>query len=578
MSDPSEKMALTIVDTTGIQAYIFGTNTLRHHMGASWLVDWATQDAVHKTVLELRDDIQANIDTNGKIDPDKRIEDSQQKLDVELLYSGGGNAVLIFRKMTEAHTFTQQLTRKILEDAPGLQLVVTHICLDWEHDILANKFSELRKAANQKKHERYPSMPLLGLGVTADCQFTDLPAEREVKDIDGNLLRVSGEVQAKLDHFDDARQRLYEEVQSVLRPDLDFVYDFDQIGDKGESSFLAVVHIDGNDMGTRFAAIARKHAAVENNRAYICAIRRLSARVKEISRNALRQTVEELQNAIHKHDPGKGRIGGKVPLSRKGKELRLPFRPIVYGGDDVTFVCDGRLGLTLAAHYLEAMQQSLPLVQDENTSDENASLAKSHDTLFVRAGVAVVNNHYPFSRAYALAEELAQSAKEKIQKYSKDKLVSALDWHFAVNGLAMELDTLRDRDYETADGSLLLRPLLLIEQPTPEHWQTWPFFKRLMGNFLDKPEWVNSRNKLIGYGEALRSGPNAAKQFRAALKRDAYLEVPFGDETAKACGWYKECAVHYDAVEAFDFFVRLQPDAAEGTITNAQSTGQGRQS
>ncbi len=568
MSDPSEKLALTIVDTTGIQAYIFGTNTLRHHMGASWLVDWATQGGVYETVLGLRNDIQANIDADGKIDPDKRIEDPKQNLDVELLYSGGGNAVLLFRKMTEAHAFTQRLTCTILKTAPGLQVVVTHINFSWDQDVLAHKLSELRKAANRKKHERYPSMPLLGLGVTADCQFIDLPAEREIKDIDGNLFRVSGEVQAKLDHFDDACKRLYQEVKPVLQPDLDFVYDFDQIGDKGESSFLAVVHIDGNGMGTRFSAIAHDHATVENNRAYVQAMRQLSGRIKTIARDALQQTVAELQTAIHKRDPGKGRIGGKVPLSKKGEKRRLPFRPIVYGGDDVTFVCDGRLGLTLAASYLEAMQQSLELFEN------GSSLPESHDQLYVRAGVAVVNNHYPFSRAYALAEALAQSAKDKIQKYSKDKLVSAIDWHFAVNGLATELDTLRDRDYTTADGTLLLRPLLLIDQPTKEHWQTWPFFKRLLGNFLDNPEWADSRNKLIGYGEALRSGPNAAKQFRAALKRDAYLEVPFDNETAKVCGWYERHAVHYDAVEAFDFFVRLQPDAAETPTADLQATAE----
>jgi hypothetical protein len=35
-----------------------------------------------------------------------------------------------------------------------------------------------------------------------------------------------------------------------------------------------------------------------------------------------------------------------LKLSNEGK-ICLPFRPLVYGGDDVTFVCDGRLGLVL---------------------------------------------------------------------------------------------------------------------------------------------------------------------------------------------------------------------------------------
>ena len=31
----------------------------------------------------------------------------------------------------------------------------------------------------------------------------------------------------------------------------------------------------------------------------------------------------------------------------------FPLRPIVFGGDDLTFVCHGRIGLALAARYLQ---------------------------------------------------------------------------------------------------------------------------------------------------------------------------------------------------------------------------------
>lgn len=592
MSDPSQKMALTIVDTTGIQAYIFGTNTLRHHMGASWLVDWATQGAVYETLQRLQPPLKTNIDAEGQIDPRRQIESPEQKLDAELVYAGGGNAVLIFRTEGLAHQFTRSLTSEILKTAPGLQVVVTHQAFQWG-EILANKVNTLRQAASRKKNERHHSMPLLGLGVTADCRFTDLPAQTEQLDGDKKLQRISGEVCAKLAKFDAACQRLLSEVRAgspgdrALPSTMDFIYDFDQIGSPDESSFLAVVHIDGNGMGDRFKAIADAHQSPEKNRAYIKEIRRLSKRVRTIAQAALCNVVLALQRSIETVEiDGQTRetISGRIPLRAINGQLRLPFRPIVYGGDDVTFVCDGRLGLTLAAHYLKAMEQTL------STDEAGNPIPDPDNQLYVRAGIAVVNNHYPFSRAYELAEELAKSAKQYLQEVSPEKRVSALDWHFAVNGLTMELDDLRQRDYQTADGSLLLRPLLLSDYGDATRWRTWPFLMKMMENFQANSDWAKSRNKIIGYGEALRHGPNAARQFLKAFKGDAYLPGPWEGKThktaeeekqgqaVKACGWLKDkdthYAVHYDAVEANDFFVRLHKDTATAETTNQASANQ----
>ena len=90
------------------------------------------------------------------------------------------------------------------------------------------------------------------------------------------------------------------------------------------------------------------------------------------------------------------KIGGKVPVPLDGGEERLPFRPIVFGGDDVTFVCEGRLGLPLAAHYLTRLA---------------SEILPDGDPLYARAGIAIVKTHYPFARAYELAGRLGDSAK-----------------------------------------------------------------------------------------------------------------------------------------------------------------------
>ena len=40
------KFTVTVLDTTGIQPYIFGSNRLRENIGASYLVSEATDDWV----------------------------------------------------------------------------------------------------------------------------------------------------------------------------------------------------------------------------------------------------------------------------------------------------------------------------------------------------------------------------------------------------------------------------------------------------------------------------------------------------------------------------------------------------
>jgi hypothetical protein len=45
------KYTLTILDTTGIQNYIFGSNRLKENVGASEMVKRATEDWVYEALL-----------------------------------------------------------------------------------------------------------------------------------------------------------------------------------------------------------------------------------------------------------------------------------------------------------------------------------------------------------------------------------------------------------------------------------------------------------------------------------------------------------------------------------------------
>ncbi|MGC8779538.1 MAG: Cas10/Cmr2 second palm domain-containing protein [Anaerolineae bacterium] len=545
-----------LIEASGIQEYIFGSNELIQNIGASEVVTQATTDWLFD-------------ETNGLLPRPHNVQRVKQRgapsrwhlddrgladgLEAEVVYAGGGNALLLFGAEETARKLAYDLTRKALQDAPGLRLE-----LAWQPyrvGELAATVNSLRDRIAEQKRAPQRSAPLLGLGVTAACSFTGAPAVG--RDREGRY--ISAQVRAKQQagaSDGPGNSRLLEYLGDFSDINFGFVYDFNRLGERDEFSYMAVVHADGNRMGARIQQYVDQFAG--DDRAYVRAQREFSVKVQDAAHAALVSTVGVLvdpNNLVHDPDE-RGRwthkIGkldqkkGVIPVWLDGQVERLPFRPIVFGGDDVTFVCEGRLGLPLAAHYLSRLaEERLP----------------DGDPLYARAGVAIVKTHYPFARTYELAESLCDSAKEFIKETDGDKRrVSALDWHFGVTGLVRPLKQLREREYRTRDGWLHMRPVLLTPVNTSE-WRSWEVFSDLLGAFATHRDWRGRRNKVKALREALRNGPEATELFLRNLA-DA-VELPDSSglvsvPQARLRGWHGERCIYFDAVEALDFYVPLE--------------------
>ncbi|MFN6069956.1 MAG: hypothetical protein ACK45T_22935, partial [Pseudanabaena sp.] len=101
----------------------------------------------------------------------------------EVVYAGGGNAVVLFKASDEydyPKQFARGLSKRVLKDAPGINLVVAHsqkFTWSYSSNSLCKRIQNLiENEITQAKRERVPSSPLLGLGVTADCRSTRLVA------------------------------------------------------------------------------------------------------------------------------------------------------------------------------------------------------------------------------------------------------------------------------------------------------------------------------------------------------------------------------------------------------------------
>lgn len=528
------KIIVTVLDTMGIQPYIFGSNRLRENIGASYLVSQVTN---HWVKQELK-----NIGIDNP-------EDSIEKQDAELIYAGGGNTVLLFKTCDLAKKFTRQLSTKVLKEAPGINLVVAHREIDWDQDELHDTVQDI--TANDldvKKRSCIPSSPLLGLGVTADCQSTRLVAVDKSSNHDSpGDYPASREIVAKLDTVSLANQDLKQTIFDPKIPNSwDIPRDFDDFGrSKGEMSYIAVVHIDGNSMGEIFKNCGKG----KSDREYISSIRQLSTEVEEAGRSTLKQLTEELIEALP-------RLKDEL---QDLKEDTLPFRPLVYGGDDVTFVCDGRLGLSLAARYLQIFEEKTVICDEKEIP------------LTACAGVCIVKAHYPFARAYEMSEALCKSAKDvaKFERRAKNskrsEILSALDWHITSSGLLGVISEIREREYRSQNnGKLEMRPLLL--NLDRYDWQTWESFSHIIEVF-EQDEWKNKQNKVKALREVLRQGADATREFLTAYRIDHLPELPPSvqqtdcRESLENSGWYGDTCGYFDAIEAIDFYVPLEGDS-----------------
>ncbi len=564
----NHQFVMTAVDTTGIQPYIFGSNRLRENVGASELVRLATGqwalEAVMKVTGErhnIKDEQLSEFNDAFKIEADEHPQAA------EVIYAGGGNIVIIFRAEDNAKEFAYQLTRRALDEAPGLSLVVAHSHFVWDHkqqtgdrvgQVVENLIG-LNLAA--RKAGRLPSSPLLGLGVTAACESTGLVAVQtnegkyrgaslKLREREPTRL-ISREARAKLVASEGANQWLRSD--AMFAPELDGWFDFpseiDDLGRlKGEESYVAVMHADGNSIGQRIQTISDQFPEPKDNRPYIDAMRRFSQGLNKSGVEALRHTVGRLTRSLrYAQDTGQELVASVLPMRQNvdGKHL-LPFRPLVFGGDDVTFLCNGQLGVSLAAIYLEAFER-----ETEKHLNEKMRAC---------AGVAIVKMHYPFARAYQLSEELLRKAK----RFSKPHKASALDWHFATGGLSGSLEEIRYREYavgeRSLEKSLLLRPLLLHANGDELESRVWSDrVEKLTRVFKDDPQWKQKRNKVKALREALREGGAKVKQFCLSYGIKSLPALVAGQEqNYQQTGWQGDRCVYFDAIELMDHYVSLE--------------------
>lgn len=521
-----------LFDTRSIQKYIFSSSRLKMQIGASYLVDRVFDDVLLPVVRDVCG--QAEIDdVTWREAPSPDWSEMPQKARVG--YIGGGNALILLRPDAgdAAAEIVRRFSKALLVRCPGLQtgaaigMVELEADGSWPSAEKSRTSLVLKLKAQQNNVFPQTTIPYTGLTLTADGtnEAADAYDERKMRYIsqgEAAKLRAATATAKPAP----AEKALHEKLRSVLSDEEEarfmekalFPNELDKLGQKETENYIAVVHIDGNNMGRKFADLTT-----------LSAYKNKSKEIRTATIRAFAELVLSMKKA------------GAYPFlaqRRDGEDrLYLPVRPLILGGDDMTFVCAAKVAFDCTEFIMKSL------------------MAKGIDTC---AGVAILPTAYPFFRGYEIAEQLCDSAKGRMRKLAnereglREEASCWLDFLRLHGEQAPTLAQIRRQEYRGALGSLHFGPYR-IDGDGSAHYA----FKKLRALAEGLRENLPS-GKLKDLRAVLQHGEHEAKQYLEQIRHDGYrLPQPAGWEKYAAHLWQERSGVmrtpFVEAIEMLEF-------------------------
>ena len=527
---------LTIIEVSQKQAFIFGPNKLRENINNSNIIAYITScDYISDVIADSEKFSEAN----------------------NLVYQGGGHTILQFNDAATAKEVVAKVTKKIICDYPDIEV-----------------FSATTEYINDEKDSRLPK--------TANC--TELPA-RNIKYLTSRLeekkaLRLAsfkqGSFGVELIDVNTGKPVMKKPKVNSL-PDkytkerhLDGyvpTYEFENLGGtKNESSFIAVVHIDGNGMGKRVEEYSNTHKTWEEYRKNM---RIFSESIDTDFKESYHEMTEILATNI---ETSGSPIKANLSLKKdKYNNIFLPVRRIITEGDDICFVSEGRIGIEAAVTFINCLTKP-----GRTNKADNKPYAAC-------AGVALVHTSYPFYKAYELAEALCKNAKNfgaTLSNTDNGSSVSAIDWHIEYGELKDSLELTR-KDYNTADHCRLeLRPYIVKaseETLSKEPVRQYNKFRKLMDVLAKDDFYANSTLKELR--GKLKQGETATNHFLrfhgindllydhyfgtfedvTGESKEAKIFIDTLDDPAKPDEITRRSTI-FDGIEAMDTYLKIEEE------------------
>lgn len=528
----SEEKTLAIYDITGIQNFIFSTNRLKENLGGSIIVENASEDLLKKAINEC----------NNTLEEIERKGINWAEYDAVIVYLGGGNALVVFKDKDKARKITRKLSKKVLELSGGL----LSFNVAYEKTFLNNfslDYNNIFKKLVRKKNSFVKTTPLLGIGITKAELSSGLPVQFKENDEFLSLPTKRKRDNNDKNHFN----YLLEDIHNY-----EFPLRLEDLGQKTGENYISIVHIDGDNIGKTIHELLNE--SIKDYELSLYRMSKFSRRLNEIYKEALKQVIENLINSLENKEFKKN-----FDLKYENSIGKLPIRPIILKGDDITFITNGKLGINLAALFLKKLSE-LEIKILGKIIPHSAS-----------AGVAIVKTTFPFDRAYTMAEELCKSAKKKGKIIQEKNNLSNrgfwLDFHVIQSGFTSDLSETRKTQY-SVQGVPLPKELKTKEMIYKQNnllWRPWAVVGD--SNLPDEYSWINLKSLIQGFISAEDKWPRSKikklQQLLTASKEEVdhfllrmdsrEVKLPPFQNVVKI--FHENMTPYFDALELLDYYL-----------------------
>ena len=389
---------LALYDCRSKQEYIYRTNRVQEITGGSELLRNIFSDFIEECSLNIRSDWK-----NKKVEGDFFTDFSNQNLDAEIVYEGGGNLCMIFKDEDTFKEFNRGLSLSVLQKSHTISIIASCVKIE-EHNGELNFVEDRKKLYEEntlKKNLGVYQSPCNVLPFTQTDRLTYQP-----------IVKKDGKKQYTTEAL--KKQEAYESMKK--NGDNIIEKEFDNMVDKGTESLLAIIYIDGNNMGDKLKNKTEGKTGYADG---INALREFSVKtnndfvVNPI--NAIKTVLSSKYNEFEEKKKKDKTIKKVNPYS---------LRIIISGGDEITLVCNARAVPLILETYFDTLA---------NSKDNTAC-----------AGVAIFHSHAPFADVYEIAEQCCESGKKKAHvEQSENK--NFIDFHYCHAGITNSLDAIRER-------------------------------------------------------------------------------------------------------------------------------------
>lgn len=472
------------IDASKKQEFIYDTKKTKENIERSLVIrlitEWISENEA-KEIENIKDEHKRKVIT---------LKKEAEKNGAELIFSGGGNSIIKFKKKVAAECFIKSYSLLVLQRHPDLELYMSAVnvgkFIDDKKEIKMDDLKleplihkELEDKLNEIKDNRKSRLRKLSYGIEkikSDSDYTTEKADENkdyVKTMKTHFAKhiatalVESDKELSNNNWIEEKGKKIKEIEERITFEFDEYKKSERAEDK---NYMGIVAIDGNKMGEMVRNLKNFYLGEletdkidkedfkklsENN--YFKSLKLFGEQINDVYANAIRKAIRQENR---KEDE---------PYYKELKNCKIT--PIVVAGDDITIVVKATLAIKLASQILENIEDEIVNIDTEDINNDKYSVVKELmkllelEKLTAGAGIAIVKPGYPFFEAITVAEKIQKKSKEAIYKFSENDENtnhSFLNWEVIQGGKIETIDYSKYADKGSKIKEYHVKPLYII--------------------------------------------------------------------------------------------------------------------